>query len=171
MSAASKPPSKRDLQLAQDMAFQHRNWKSQRIGWMLVALVIVTALIGLWGSGPASSRSASAADGSFRIEYERFTRLNAPTQLRLHFAPKAVHAGEVRVWLEGSYAIESFPQQVAPMPRLVEAGESRFTYIFAAQAGRGGSVLFDMRPQKVGAVAARIGVGESALDFRQFVYP
>ena len=170
MNAVSQPPQKRDLQLAQDMAFQHRNWKAQRIAWVLLALVIVTALIGLWGSGPASSRSASAADGSFRIEYERFGRLQAPTQLRLHFAPQAVHAGEVQVWLEGSYAIESFPQQVAPMPRLVEAGESRLTYIFAAQAD-GGSVLFDMRPQKVGAMEARIGVGESALDFRQFVYP
>lgn len=171
VSASSKPGSKRSIELAQDMEFQHRNWNAQRIGWVALALVLVAAIAGLWGSGPASNADLAAADGSFRIEYQRFTRFKTPTQLRIRFTPQSVHANEVRVWLAARYALELFPRHVVPMPRLVEAGAHRVTYVFAAEAGRGGHITFDLQPQGIGAVEAQVGVSETALDFRQFVYP
>jgi hypothetical protein len=171
MSAPSKPSPKRSIELGQDMEFQQRNWKVQRVSWILLTLALLAAFAGFWGSGRASHRTVTAADGSFAIEYERFTRFKAPTRLRLHFTPKAVHGGEVRVWLASSYVAEIFPRYVVPTPRAVEAGEHRVTYVFAAEAGRGGSVIFDVQPQGIGSVEARVGVGETALEFRQFVYP
>jgi hypothetical protein len=171
MSASSKPASKHGIELGQDMEFQRRSWTAQRFAWMLLALCIAAAFVGLWGSSPMSQRIASATDGSFHIEYQRFARFKAPTQLSLHFKPQAVRAGEVRLWVATSYLERFVPRQIVPAPRSAEAGEQRVVFVFAAEPGRGGTVIFDMQPQGMGSVAAQAGVGEATLGFRQFVYP
>ncbi|WP_324277336.1 hypothetical protein [Blastococcus brunescens] len=37
------------LQVADHDAFQRREWKAERIGWVLMVLLVVAALVGLLG--------------------------------------------------------------------------------------------------------------------------
>ena len=66
------------LELHQDPRFTRRIAAIQRAGWVVMGLVIAAALLGLFGAGPLSRATAEAADGTLRLEYDRFGRLSAP---------------------------------------------------------------------------------------------
>ena len=58
-----------DLEVGQDLDFQRREWAVQRVGWGAMALVILAALLGLFGSsGPLSRAATNAADDLVRLE-------------------------------------------------------------------------------------------------------
>jgi hypothetical protein len=63
-----------DLVIEQDLRFQRRTWVAQRVGWGVIACVLVAALLGLLGSGPFASRTLDSTQGGFRLEYELFLR-------------------------------------------------------------------------------------------------
>lgn len=48
------PSRQRSLQIREDPAFQHRQWRVQRVGWLTIGLLLVLALAGVFGKGPAS---------------------------------------------------------------------------------------------------------------------
>ena len=53
-----------DLQLEQDLVLQQRTWRVQRIGWVVLALIVLCGTLGLFGGiGPLNSTSTQAADG------------------------------------------------------------------------------------------------------------
>jgi len=171
MSRSAAPSRNKGIELSQDLGFQERDWAVQHVGWLLIALVIIAALAGVWGSGPLSDGVATSADGAIRIEYARFARMNAPTQMRIHFTARRVEDGEVRLWLDRSYLAEFLPKTIVPSPRTVEVGTDRLTYVFDAERMQAGGVVFQMEPQTVGRVAGRAGIGEADVGFRHFVYP
>jgi hypothetical protein len=41
------------------MRFQHRTWLIERIGWFVLAFIVLLALLGLFGSGFLSKRASS----------------------------------------------------------------------------------------------------------------
>src|SRR3712207_4138009 len=52
-----------DLEVAEDLTFQRREWAAQRVGWVLLALVIAAALAGLLGRGPLSTTRRESDGG------------------------------------------------------------------------------------------------------------
>ena len=95
---------KRDLELVQDLALEEREWTIQRIGWLLMALVVVSALLGLFGAGPLSSRVIASRDGRFKLEYDRFERYQSPSRLLVQL--RANGQAKARIWLSRNF-IES----------------------------------------------------------------
>ena len=67
------------MEIDADLSFHRRVWIAQRIGWFLVGLLIIAALLGFFGSGPVSR--ASVQGNGLRIEYERFARKQQPTKI------------------------------------------------------------------------------------------
>ena len=61
-----------DLEISQDLTFQRRSWIVQRVGWVMLALLILAALGGLFGPGPLSRARAGPHDGPLWVEYQRF---------------------------------------------------------------------------------------------------
>jgi hypothetical protein len=41
-----------DLEIQEDLPFQRREWLVERVAWGVMALLIVAALLGLFGTGP-----------------------------------------------------------------------------------------------------------------------
>ena len=74
-----------DLEIAQDLAFQRREWTIQRVAWAVMALVALAGLLGLFGGAGPLTRAA-AGNGALRLDYARFERKHAPTELRLQVA-------------------------------------------------------------------------------------
>src|SRR5919106_6001727 len=71
------------LQIDQDLAYQQREWLVERVGWIVMLLLIVAAAAGIFGNGVLSR--ASVSDGKqLRIEYERFAHYLTPTSLKVH---------------------------------------------------------------------------------------
>jgi hypothetical protein len=160
-----------DLELAQDLRFQRRDWIAQRVGWVLMALFLLAALAGLIGrGGPLARTQAQSADGGLRVEYDRFAHYEAPTRLRLIVSDRVARGKDVRLWIERAYLANARLQQVMPEPQSVRLAGERVIYVF--DAGAGGEVSFELKPDTFGVLAGRAGLeGGGEVAFRHFVYP
>jgi hypothetical protein len=161
------------LALEQNLDFQRRSWALQHLGWAVMGLLILAALLGLFGAGPLSSITISSQDGLLALQYARFWRLQSPMTLRVTLRPMAIYASEAQIWLSRAYLEGVSVQHVQPPPQRVEAGAERLTYIFSlSQAGQPTEVSFTVEPQRPGRVAGQLGLTDStSLHFAHFIYP
>jgi hypothetical protein len=81
-----------------------------------MALFLLAALLGLFGSGLLNQVTASTPDGVGQLDDERLTRYVAPTSLRLTVAPAAASEGVVDLWLNHAYLQAVQLEQVVPEP-------------------------------------------------------
>ena len=169
----SSVPRRGDLQIHEDPAYQRREWVFERVGWAVMALLVLAALLGLLGPGPLSSTSVSDGGGASRVEYDRFLHHHAPTTLHGQVAGDAARAGELRLWVDLEYLAAVEVQQITPRPDHVEAGSDRHLFVFrVAEPDRPTRVTFRLEPDRIGWLAGRMGVGDGApARFRQLVYP
>lgn len=159
-----------DLEIAEDLPFQERMWRLQRVGWLVFALIVAATALGLFGAGPLSS--ATAEQGALRVEYQRFERFETPGSFDVHVAPGAAGA-TLELSLPHEYLQHVEVTTISPQPRAVRDAGDRVTYEFALQdAGSPAWITFHVTPQRPGPLRARVGLGdEPPLEFTQFVYP
>ena len=162
-----------DLQIDQDPDAQRHHWIAERVGWTVITLVILAALLGLFGSGWLSEASVGTPEGALRLEYSRFGRFLAPTTLRLHLGPDVIHEGRVSLWLTGTISKLLRYSAFSRRRHAVEAGADRLTYVLrVSDAGRPTTVTIHLEPDRVGSLSGQIGVaGHKPLRFDQFIYP
>jgi hypothetical protein len=162
-----------DLEIDQDLAFQRRSWTVQRVGWVVIGVLLVLALAGLLGSGPLS-RQQVELPGLLRLEYERFTRYQTPHTLTVRLQPGATSAAEARVWVDRRYLEGTKVEAITPSPLRVEAAADRLVYIFAmSRPGDPVTIAFTLQSEELGPRSGRVGLGGAGpvAPFRQFVYP
>jgi hypothetical protein len=162
-----------DLQIKEDLEHERREWKVQRIAWILMALVLVAAVLGLFGDGLFSEGTASTPDGSFALDYPRLARFEAPTTLTARFAPPAADEESLSLWLEGSYLRDLEIERMTPEPEstMTEDGGVRFVYA-ARETSEPFEVTLHVRFERFGSVSGRVGTSSgAALSVRHFVYP
>lgn len=159
------------LEIAQDFAFQRREWIVQRVLWWVVVAILVAGVVGLLGTGPLSH--AEAASGPLSLDYERFVRKRAPTQLDVRVAPEAAVEAEIALWLDADYLEKVDVERIMPEPVVMAAAPDRVIYRFVlADAEQPGRVTFHLQPAEPGAVDGRLGlVDGDSVTFDQFVYP
>ncbi len=159
--------------IEEDMVFQRREWLVQRISWVLAGVVLVLALLGVFGTGPLSWTSTTTPDGLLHLEYERFARQLGMTALAVDIAPEAARQGEIRLQISQDYLGDVMVQKVTPEPLAVVNGAGKLTYVFTTdEVTEPLKVSFDLRPDRVGVQHAEVGIeGAPPTRFRQFVYP
>lgn len=162
------------LQVDEDMAFQRWAWRAQRVGWALIVLLLVAAVLGLLGSGPLSEATASVP-GVMRLEYQRFARYQTSHTLTIRLEPAAVVGPAARVGIDAQYLESVEIKSVLPPPRAVHGAGDRLIYEFdVAEPGRPLAVAFLLAPQQIGRVEGRVTLerpGDHVAVFRQIVYP
>lgn len=153
------------MDLDTDVNFQRRIWTAQRIGWLIIGLVILATLLGVFGNGPLSR--ASVQGNGLRLEYERFGRLQQPTRLRF-LLPPSKH--DTKVSLGRDYLAAFQIDHITPEPKEVASTGPWLTYRFT---GPGPLVVtFDVLPLEFGRLEGSAAISPSAaLAFEQFIYP
>jgi hypothetical protein len=160
-----------DLEVTQDLRFQRREWAVQRVGWMVMALLALGALLGLFGDGPLARAAADSQDGRVHVEYDRLARRSAATLLRVAYAGP-VRGDSMVVWMDRSYLEANSIEQVVPEPREVVTDGDRVIYVFAVGDGAPPArVTFELSPLAIGGRQGRMGVDDAAVELRQFVFP
>lgn len=116
-----------DLEISQDMAFEQRDWLFQRIGWTAMLLVALAALAGLFGPSPWTRLTAGQPGTALWVEYYRFDRVEAPTDLKINLGPSAGLDGakELRLWIDRDYTEGLNIEQISPEPDRYEAPSRR----------------------------------------------
>jgi hypothetical protein len=97
-----------DLEVNEDLTFQRRSWVMQRVGWVVMTLVMLAALVGLFGGAGAlgGEAQASSEDAAVSVSYERFLRFMKPTTLQIQLSQEAGKERKVSIWLEREYLDE-----------------------------------------------------------------
>jgi hypothetical protein len=160
--AAQKTP-KSGLEVREDRAWQERFWTAQRLGWIVMALFIVVASLGLTGmGGPLASAKAKLGGGT--IEYPRITRWQADDQLEVRLDPTS--AGNAELTLSPQFVQLFAISSIQPEPKEVRATTAGHRFTFETDQGEGERVIvFNLRasrPVLGQRVAASLGNGQAA---------
>jgi hypothetical protein len=167
---ASSPPLAPEEQ--EEPATTEREWRVQRAGWVLLALIVVAALAGVFGPGPLSWSTTSAADGSLSVEYSRFARNGGPIAVRLEVAPSAAVDGQVQVVLSSELLDSLEVRQIVPEPESQASTDDGVVFTFALEGDDPLEASVSATADAMGLRDGAVGLqGEPPLEFWQLFYP
>jgi hypothetical protein len=168
---AAEPPARGGLDLDQDLGFERRSGRIQRVGWATIAALIAAALLGLFGTGVLSRTVVTS--GPLQLAYDRFGRVNAPGTMDVDLPGRVGVDGSVMLWLDRAFVDRTRIESVTPQPTLQTWGPDRLVFMFPAGASSERfRVNLRITPQHVGLVQSRLGSHDgSALRFWLFIYP
>ena len=160
-----------DLELETDEAFQRNEWRIQRAGWIVWSLVIIAGLTGLLGSGPMSHEQAVAADGSLKVDYDRYLHYHHPTQLTVSVGQMA--NDELRIKFDRALLDRLQVERIEPEPSQATLTDDGVIYSFVQKASsKNVKVIFHVDYERFGVSQGTVEVvGHEPVTLKQFVYP
>ena len=155
---------KTSLQIEEDIDLHIKGWIFQRIGWALMLIFLVSAVLGLFGSGALSEKTITK-DGT-SIKFDRFERRENDTQLEI-----VTQQGRGRLVVAFSPAFtESFRiEDIVPGPAEEATRNGHTVYTFAADARA--QLTFFLTTRKAGNIRSELRVNDTDFELRQFIYP
>lgn len=154
----------------EDMGYQLKVWRFERVGWYVLVLLVILTLAGLFSRGPLSSREAQSSDGRLRVSYELFHRNGSthPMILQLKGQPDAL----LEVELGGDWMDGFDVQTLQPQPvRSASAGPGMKLWVRADARGEA-SLHLSLLSEGLGTYHSRIAMpGGVAVSFDQFIFP
>jgi hypothetical protein len=162
------------LEIDEDIAFQRREWRWQRVGrWILTGFVLLAAL-GLFGNGPLSHATVGNSSDAIRIEFERFVRVGATDRMTLQVRLVAgPDAAPIEVRLTRAYFDGVRIHAITPPPLGIEVGPADVVVRFAPPTGISdtATIVFEVEPIALGRLRGTVRLtGEPALSFSQFAF-
>lgn len=132
------------IHLQTDRPLQERLWMANRVGWAVMLVLVVVAILGLTGSGGWLSHHQLRA-GDATIDLPRIGRWAAADHLSVEFAPE--QRGSSRVTVPQSFLDLFAIEAVSPRPSSVVATPEGHIYTFdLSGTGGGRSARFSLRP-------------------------
>jgi hypothetical protein len=161
---------KADLELVEDIDAEKLEWRIQRAGWLAIAAVVVAGLLGLLGPGPMSSRSTTDAEGKLRLEYKRFLRFQAPSDLRVDIKPTGENKAEL--WINSDFIENVQVKTIVPPPQRAEFSNGGINYTFPVPPAEASSIVFHLEIERMGPgkIQMRLNKG-STLEASLWIYP
>lgn len=88
-----------DLKDELDPRFAERQWRAQRVGWALLALLIGGAMAGVFGTSPFAGKVETVEmDGArYEVEYPRFTRYQHHDRIHVRVHAPGAQGDELRI--------------------------------------------------------------------------
>ncbi|AMS18017.1 hypothetical protein BK636_23895 [Pseudomonas chlororaphis] len=160
----------RSQPIQEDMALQRKVWRFERVGWYALVVVVLLTLAGLFSRGPLSTRDISSADGSLRVEYQRFLRNGATDSLTLHLRGGARQLLEVEIAGE---LLQGFSvQALQPEPLKASSAGAGIRLWLRADADGQARLYLTLLSTGVGFYDSRIRLADHPpLSISQFIYP
>lgn len=148
-------------------ALQERFWAVERGAWVVFALMILAAVLGLTGAGGVFSRASMSLPGG-TVDYPRVARWQASDHISVSFTPGAA---ERQVTLSPDLLDKVDVDHVVPPPKATRSGPAGSVYSFDVDAAKGGEVDFNLRVEHPGWTAFRIGLDGDSADGALLVLP
>jgi hypothetical protein len=161
------------LEIDQDLDFQKKEWRVERIAWAALTIIVILALLGLFGTGPLSSAIAGSDKDGLVLDYERFVRHDGEASLEIQVSPDQVSEGEIELWISTGYLDEVQIENISPQPDVVRGEGDRQVYVFLAEAPNAPvSISFSLSPDRMGRYSGEMGIVDGpTVSFNQLSYP
>ena len=171
VSADDVPQVDGAIAVGEDLAFQRKWWRFEKVVWSFFVLVLLADLLGLLGRGPLANAKQTAQDGSLQLKYERVLRENTSSIMTLLPSPSAVQNGKVTLHVSNEIVKELGAQRVIPQPEQSIVGDGGVTYVFAASEDPI-TIQIELKPSFIGSHAFQLGVpGHPLINAKSFVMP
>lgn len=167
------PTTNESIQIEDDPAYQRREWRFERIGWVLMAVLLVAGLLGLLGYGPLSDTRAGTP-GTLTVNYDRLQRASAPSEYHIDVAPTLARDGQLRLRFDNALLAEIELDSVLPQPVQMRSGPGYTEFVFAMDAAEGppARLQFQFHPATFGHVRGRVtATGAQPLVIDQIIFP
>ncbi|HLI76817.1 MAG TPA: hypothetical protein VKV02_07720 [Acidobacteriaceae bacterium] len=159
------------IAVGEDLEFQRRWWKFEKVVWSFFVLLLIADLAGALGRGPLANAKRETADGTLQVKYERIQRENTSSIMTLLPGQAAVHDGKLQLFVSDSILKEFGAQRIIPQPETSVVGAGGVTYTFPATSTPM-TVQFELKPSFIGLHPFTIGVpGDEPVQAKAFVLP
>jgi hypothetical protein len=161
------------LQIEEHLPSQRRGWVLERVAWIVVAIVLVAAVLGLFGNGLLTPTAVGTSGGTLIVSYERFGRYGADSVLRVEVSNEAFVDDRFTLSISTSYLDSMKIDDIAPQPIESRFSDRAAIFTFATPDAASAHVRFDMTGSDVGGLDGTVGlpsVGERT-SFSQFLFP
>ena len=156
----SVPKVNDEVAVGEDLDFQRRWWRIERMIWVLFTVLIVLDLLGCFGRGPLAKGHLKTQEGSLELNYERIERYGTPSVMTVQFGTAAVKDKHVHLWVSESLVKALGNQRIIPQPETSVDDEDGISYTFRAGPNRP-TIEFALQPNKIGAAELKLRVPDS----------
>ncbi len=162
-----------DLDAPERISHQRWEWSIERLGWIVMAGVIVAGLAGGLGRGPLTWRDVANDDGSSRARYYAVERAAAPTRLDLWWDASQIRGPKIDVAISRGFTDGTTIESIVPEPLEVATREGQIIYTFAAaDSSNGETITFHYQHKAFGPFDYEVAIGDrEPIRVRQFVLP
>jgi hypothetical protein len=160
----------RTYPIQEDMKFQRRMWLAERIGWIVMGVLLIAALTGFFFHGPVSRATATSSDNAVSVGYERFAHKTARTYFTIRVNTPL--SREVLVRLGPSFVAIHDIEIMEPMPIRSSSGSQGLELVFAPSSTADLAIHIAMRPKQAGIMRTQVEIeGSGVLKIAQLIYP
>jgi hypothetical protein len=164
-------PVRKHLEIEQDLPFQYRNWRIERISWIIIALIIVAACFGAFGHHTLVRVKGQTPSGQLSIEYDRFARYESNTEISIFVETNDASQKLFRLWMDDGYFNALRVVDIMPLPVRGEASEGRRAFVFQVDGGRFTARLL-VQFQSIGIITGIIsGNDGEQISLKHMVWP
>jgi hypothetical protein len=165
----SVPKVNNEVAVGEDLDFQRRWWRFEKIVWPILLLIVVVDLLGGFGRGWLSKARRRTPDVT--LDYERIERASTPSIMTFHFKPSAIRDGRISLYVSDSIVRPLGAERISPQPAVSTIGNEGITYQFPATGGSS-TVQIQLEPSFPGVHAFRVQVdGSTPIDGTVTVVP
>jgi hypothetical protein len=165
------PKVNHEIAVGEDVEFQRRWWKFEKITWIVFVVLVLLDLAGVFGRGPAAKAHMATDDGAINVSYERIERTGTPSTLRVKFGDLAIRNNQVRLWASEDLVTKLGNKLIAPQPATSTVGDGGLHYTFPATA-KPAEAVFSLQPSAPGLYDLTLRVeGSPDLHFKILVMP
>lgn len=155
----------------ENMSWQRLEWRIQRIGAVLLMIIVLAGACGLFSKGFLSNRTLTSDDGRLQVEYQRFGLFDSDMSMVIR--ELRTGNGPLVITLS-SEAMDNFQiQTLQPQPLRAVSTHHQMTISWPRDSvENGASVWIGLQPQKPGYYPITISTSEgSRVQFSQWIYP
>ncbi|WP_435036653.1 hypothetical protein [Pseudomonas neuropathica] len=160
----------RERPIHEDMAYQLKVWRFERVGWYVLVLVVVMALAGVFSRGWLSSREVRSEDGQLRVAYEMFHRNGSTNAMKitLNSTPNAAVELQLAGEMLDGFSIETLQPQ--PL-RSRSSAQGIKLWLQTDRDGRA-TLYMTLRGDGLGLFRSHIATpGTPGVKLDQFIFP
>ena len=141
---------------------------TQRIGFVIMSLLILAALLGFFGSGFFSQTIKTNAD--LTITYEKFIRQQASTVINISLNSQCDK--ESILSLDKTFFKNVSLKSITPTPSKEISTNNSIQYIFLCDNATAGiQIVMVLEPETFGLLRGSMYVNNNQIQLSQFVYP
>ena len=161
------------LQIGEDLAFEARDLRAQRVGWAVMVMVATAAIAGVFGNGALSGQDARATEDGPTVLYERALRYATWDSVRITIPLSKTARDPVSVDISRDYLDAFEISSIVPEPEAVSTSGTAAHFTFATSGRTGGlDVRIHLRAMEWGRLRGWVRTGTSRpVIVSQFVWP